>query len=127
VARALEAIYASGVRPDWWKLPPSADPGAWQAIDSAIERNDPRCRGVLVLGMEAGDEALEAGFGQAARSRRVRGFAVGRSIFGAAAKAWFAGRMGEAEVVDEVGRRYEEVIGLWKTAQRSQPKLRESA
>jgi 5-dehydro-2-deoxygluconokinase len=64
VARALEAIYASGVRPDWWKLPPSADPGAWQAIDSAIERNDPRCRGVLVLGMEAGTRRSRRGSGK---------------------------------------------------------------
>jgi len=117
VARALEAIYAAGVKPDWWKLPPSADAAAWRAIDTVIERHDPLCRGVLVLGMEAGDEALEAGFSEAARSRWVRGFAVGRSIFGSAAKAWFGGRMGEAQVVDEVARRYAEVIAIWKTAQ----------
>src|SRR6185503_6440302 len=24
-ARALESIYRAGVRPDWWKLPPSVD------------------------------------------------------------------------------------------------------
>ncbi|HEX5635146.1 MAG TPA: PfkB family carbohydrate kinase, partial [Gemmatimonadales bacterium] len=32
VARALEAIYAAGVKPDWWKLPPQVQPAAWRSI-----------------------------------------------------------------------------------------------
>ncbi len=117
VARALEEIYASGVKPDWWKLPPNSQAAAWYAIDRAIERNDPLCRGVLVLGMEASAERLREGFAAAAGSPWVRGFAVGRSIFAPAAEQWFAGEWSDARVVDDIARRYTEVIGLWENKQ----------
>jgi 5-dehydro-2-deoxygluconokinase len=116
VARAVEAIYAGGVKPDWWKLPPSANPAEWNALDAVIARNDALCRGVLVLGMEAAPERLRASFAAAGRSPWVRGFAVGRSIFAPAAESWFAGRWSDAQVVDDVVRRYEEMIALWKSA-----------
>jgi 5-dehydro-2-deoxygluconokinase len=121
-ARALDAIYGGGVKPDWWKLPPSADPAAWLAIERSIERGDPHCRGVLVLGMEAGTEKLRESFAAAARNPRVRGFAVGRSIFAPAAENWFAGRWTDARVVDEVAARYEDVIALWDGADRASAK-----
>jgi 5-dehydro-2-deoxygluconokinase len=117
VARALDSIYAGGVKPDWWKLPPSPQAAAWHAIGESIERHDASCRGVLVLGMEASPAVLGESFEQAARNPWVRGFAVGRSIFGHAAEAWFAGRATDSQVVEEVGHRYEEVIALWETAQ----------
>ncbi len=131
-ARALDAIYAAGVKPDWWKLPPSPQAEAWRAIDAAIERHDPSCRGVLVLGMEAANDALRESFEQAAQSPWVRGFAVGRSIFAHGGEEWFAGRATDRQVVDEVKRRYEEVIALWETAERSSARplpgrLKESA
>jgi 5-dehydro-2-deoxygluconokinase len=113
---AMEAIYRAGIRPDWWKLPPAADGEAWREIDAVIGRNDPLCRGVLVLGMDAGLDALAQGFKAAAACRRLRGFAVGRSIFGPAAEAWFSGAWTDTRVVDEVAARYSEVIGLWEGA-----------
>lgn len=118
MARSLERIYAAGVRPDWWKLPPQVDPAAWRNVDAAIERLDPYCRGVLVLGMEADAARLRESFAAARASQRVRGFAVGRSIFAAAAQAWFAGEGGDEATVAEVARRYEEVIELWETRDR---------
>ncbi|WP_212758225.1 bifunctional 5-dehydro-2-deoxygluconokinase/5-dehydro-2-deoxyphosphogluconate aldolase [Usitatibacter palustris] len=124
VARALDAIYSAGIRPDWWKLPPSADGAAWDAIGASIERHDPLCRGVLVLGMEAGADALRESFAVAARSPWVRGFAVGRSIFADAAADWFAGRASNAQVVTSISARYREVIALWEAAQQG---LKESA
>ena len=114
VAHALELIYAAGVKPDWWKLPPSTDPLSWKRIDQAIERFDPLCRGVLVLGMEASPERLGESFAAAAASPWVRGFAVGRSIFGTAAEEWFAGRWNDERAVDDVAARYEQVIAIWQ-------------
>jgi 5-dehydro-2-deoxygluconokinase len=118
VARAMEAIYAAGVKPDWWKLPPSPHAAAWRAIGASIERHDATCRGVLVLGMDASGAALRESFEQAVRNPWVRGFAVGRSIFGHAAEEWFAGRATDSQVVQEVRHRYEEVIASWETAER---------
>ena len=36
VPRALEELYALGIKPDWWKLEPQASPGAWAAIEAVI-------------------------------------------------------------------------------------------
>ncbi|HUQ28496.1 MAG TPA: 5-dehydro-2-deoxygluconokinase [Usitatibacter sp.] len=121
-ARAMEAIYAAGVRPDWWKLPPSTEAPAWRAIDRAIERHDALCRGILVLGMEADPSELGESFAVAARSPWVRGFAVGRSIFAPAAAEWFAGKWNDARVVEDVIARYTGVIGLWEKATGQQQK-----
>jgi 5-dehydro-2-deoxygluconokinase len=118
VARALDAIYATGVKPDWWKLPPQVQPAAWRHVGESIDRHDPYCRGVLVLGMEAGAERLRESFAAAAQSERVRGFAVGRSIFAPAAEAWLRGHWSDAQAVDDVAARYEEVIGIWETRNR---------
>ena len=82
LARALEQIYAAGIRPDWWKLPPPASAAAWSLIDAAIARHDPHCRGVLLLGLEASEDDARGELRQPPRRMPVcRGFAVGRSIF----------------------------------------------
>ena len=113
LSRALEALYRAGIRPDWWKLPPQVEPAAWEAVGETIERNDPLCRGILVLGLDAEAGRLRDAFAAASRCPWVRGFAVGRSIFGPAAEGWFAGRMDDARAIDDMAARYEQVIALW--------------
>jgi 5-dehydro-2-deoxygluconokinase len=112
----LAELYAAGIRPNWWKLSPPDSETAWERISSTIDKHDPYCRGVLLLGMEASDEALERGFALAARHPVCRGFAVGRSIFMDAARRWFAGRATDSEVVAEVRDRYLKLINLWTNA-----------
>ena len=119
IARALEAIYRRGVKPDWWKLPPQTQAAAWRRIGEVIERFDPHCRGVLVLGLEAAAERLRESFAAASQSPWVRGFAVGRSIFAPAAEAWLAGEWTDAQAVDDIAARYEEVIAIWESRQRT--------
>ena len=116
LARALEQIYAAGVRPDWWKLPPPESAEAWQRIADVIARHDPHCRGVLLLGLEASEEALSSSFATAAPHPVCKGFAVGRSIFAEPATAWFAGRIDDAAVVTAVADRYSRLIALWRRA-----------
>lgn len=116
VPEALAQIYAAGIFPDWWKLPPAASASEWSAISELIERQDPHCRGVLVLGLEASEDELEQSFRIAAPHPICRGFAVGRSIFAEAASAWFGGRMSDAEVVADVAHRYSRLIRLWDEA-----------
>jgi 5-dehydro-2-deoxygluconokinase len=121
VARAIEQIYAASVCPDWWKLPPAESAAAWEHITRAIRRNDAHCRGVLVLGLEASEDALEASFRIAAPHAICRGFAVGRSIFAESAAAWFAGRCNDAAVITDVAQRYTRLIRLWDEARASAP------
>jgi 5-dehydro-2-deoxygluconokinase len=113
---ALKACYGAGLRPDWWKLPAPAAEAEWHAVGEVIRENDPWCRGVILLGMEASEETLERGFALAARHPFCKGFAVGRSIFMDAARRWFAGRASDAEVVDDVSRKYSSLVQIWRKA-----------
>ncbi len=117
LARAMAQIYARGVSPDWWKLPPPPDAATWQQIDAVIHAHDPRCRGVLLLGLEASEANLAQGFRAAAGQPLCKGFAVGRSIFADAAAAWFAGELSDAGVIEQVAQRYLRLITLWCEAQ----------
>ena len=116
VARAIGEIYAAGVRPDWWKLEPQADAAAWAAISTTIETHDPLCRGVLVLGQSARPEALAAAFETAARFEIVKGFAVGRTIFEAPARAWLAGDIDDAAATDRLADGFGALIQSWRGA-----------
>jgi len=116
IARALEQIYAAGMRPDWWKLPPPDSAHEWALVENVIARHDPHCRGVLLLGLEASEAALAASFALAAPRPVCKGFAVGRSIFGDAAAAWFGGAMSDEAVVADVAARYARLAALWRRA-----------
>jgi len=114
VATALSELYAAGLKPDWWKLEPQASPRAWAEIDRVIETNDPYCRGVVLLGLDAPQDVLEQGFAAARSARTVKGFAVGRTIFGETARNWLAGRVSDEQAVGEMARRFESLTETWQ-------------
>ena len=126
LVRALTQLYDAELRPDWWKLPPSTDPTVWRTLGALIDARDPYCQGMLVLGMEASAETLEASFAAAASEPRCRGFAVGRTIFAEPAAAWFAGRATDADVIEQVAGGYRELIALWDRAAASDRSLQPS-
>ncbi|MCZ4262708.1 5-dehydro-2-deoxygluconokinase [Limimaricola sp. G21655-S1] len=115
-ARIIRRFYEIGVYPDWWKLEPMTSDTGWQAACDAIQENDPHTRGIVVLGLASGEEALAKSFRSAARFPLVKGFAVGRTIFGAAAEAWMAGRMDDAEALRDMKDRYARLCALWDAA-----------
>ena len=116
VPRALEELYALGIKPDWWKLEPQASASAWQAIESVIEKNDPWCRGVVLLGLEAPAEELEAAFAATANAPVVKGFAVGRTIFVDAAEKWLAGKTSDEEAIEDMADRFGKLTKAWLAA-----------
>ncbi len=115
-ARAVEAVYAAGVKPDWWKLEPQASTAAWDAVAAVVARHDPHCRGIVMLGLEAAQDALEAAFRIAASCPQVKGFAVGRTIFADAAKAWLEGRLTDAAAIDDMALRFAALDTAWRAA-----------
>ncbi len=113
VSRALAELYDAGLKPDWWKLEPQASVAAWRAIDAVIAARDPFCRGVVLLGLEAPVETLKESFAAARAAERVRGFAVGRTIFADAAERWLDGRIGDEAAVDEMAAKFGALVDLW--------------
>lgn len=115
-ATLIERFYAAGIYPDWWKLEPLTGAAAWAKAIAAIEAHDRHTRGIVVLGLDAPEDELAASFAVAARFPLVRGFAVGRTIFGAVARDWFAGRIGDADAVAEMAARYRRLCTIWDAA-----------
>ncbi|MGO4619216.1 5-dehydro-2-deoxygluconokinase [Ensifer sp. 2YAB10] len=113
IPRALTELYDAGLKPDWWKLEPQASRGAWAAIDAVIEARDPLCRGVVLLGLEAPYEQLKDGFAAARTSKTVRGFAVGRTIFADAGRAWLGGTMSDDQAIADMAGRFKALVDLW--------------
>jgi 5-dehydro-2-deoxygluconokinase len=113
VPRAVEHLYARGIYPDWWKLPPPRDDKTWARIAALIEFYDPHCRGVLLLGLDAPEEDLARDFRTAAGVGVCKGFAVGRTIFGAPAESWLSGAIDDAELISQIALRFARMIELW--------------
>lgn len=113
VANVMRRFYNLGIYPAWWKLESQSRAG-WQQITGVIERYDPMCRGVLLLGLDAPEEQLLESFQIAAEFETCKGFAVGRSIFGEAARLWFEGQIDDATVVKMVAGNYRNMIEMWQ-------------
>ncbi|WP_269932456.1 bifunctional 5-dehydro-2-deoxygluconokinase/5-dehydro-2-deoxyphosphogluconate aldolase [Aminobacter sp. HY435] len=116
IPRALEELYALGIKPDWWKLEPQASAAAWKKIEAVINANDPYCRGVVLLGLEAPLAELEVAFAATSDASVVKGFAVGRSIFAHAAEQWLGGKMTDQAAVDDMAQRFEQLTKAWLAA-----------
>jgi len=115
---SITHIFALGVRPDWWKLP-CMDTEWVTKIDALIATTTPHCRGIVVLGLDAPGDELAEGFKAFHGARLVRGFAVGRTIFGQAAVAWLAGDINDAQLTSRVAENYAQVVQSWQTAMHS--------
>ena len=115
-ATLIQTFYDAGVYPDWWKLEPFRTRSAWHNAVDAIERNDPRTRGIVVLGLDAPEAELAESFRLAASFPLVRGFAVGRTVFGQVARDWMAGRIADADAVATMADNYTRLCRIWDNA-----------
>ena len=114
IPRALDELYALGIKPDWWKLEP-------QASAARLGRRSRRSSRRTIRGAAASccsawkrrSDELEAAFAATADAPIVKGFAVGRTIFADAAEKWLAGKMtDEAAIADMAGALREADRGL---------------
>jgi 5-dehydro-2-deoxygluconokinase len=116
IARAMDELYVLGIKPDWWKLEPQASVSAWRRIEAVIGRNDPWCRGVVLLGLEAPQEDLERAFAATADIGIVKGFAVGRTIFIEPAEQWLSGKIDDETAISMMADRFGRLTHAWLAA-----------
>jgi 5-dehydro-2-deoxygluconokinase len=112
----IQRFYDLGVYPDWWKLEPFKTEAAWAGAVDAISRNDANTRGIVVLGLDAPSAELQASFEMAAKYPLVKGFAVGRTIFGDAARSWMTGAITNEEAINQMAGNFEKLCNAWDTA-----------
>jgi 5-dehydro-2-deoxygluconokinase len=115
VQRALKRLYNLGIFPEWWKLEPM-DAAQWAAVDALIAERDPYCRGVVVLGLNAGIDVLADAFRDARHSASCRGFAVGRTVFQEPSAKWLSGAIDDAALKRAIHTNFEALIDAWQEA-----------
>jgi 5-dehydro-2-deoxygluconokinase len=115
-ADLIRRIYEMGIFPDWWKLEPQKTRRAWEAVCATITECDPNTRGIVMLGLDAPEEELAESFQIAAGFQLVKGFAVGRTIFGQVARDWLAGRIEDEAAVQAIAERYQRLCAIWDAA-----------
>jgi 5-dehydro-2-deoxygluconokinase len=113
VYRAIKRLYNIGVYPEWWKLE-GMDSAQWAAVGALIAERDPRCRGVVLLGLNASADELAQQMRTAAASPACRGFMVGRTIFHEPSRRWLAGEIDDASCVAQVRANFEQLLGTWR-------------
>ena len=109
----MNQFYSIGVKPDWWKLPPLSEL-SWKQVELLIQDNDPHCRGILILGLDAPLDEVQAGFNAAANCLLVKGFAVGRTIFGLPSSLWLANDINDEELISQIKSNYSILVRAWQ-------------
>jgi 5-dehydro-2-deoxygluconokinase len=115
VLAAMRRFYEIGLKPDWWKLPPSPSKEAWQRTGDLIRTSDPHVRGVILLGLDSSEADLGRAFSASADEPFVRGFAVGRAIFWPSAERWFEGRASDQDAIAEVKSAFLRIVDRWRS------------
>lgn len=110
--RALQRFYNLGIKPDWWKLPPMQS-ATWDQIAALIGQRDPYCHGVVILGLDAPETILKASFNAAAGKSIVKGFAVGRTLFGQPSLQWLAEEIDDETLIQKIKTNYHNLIDYW--------------
>lgn len=114
VPAAMERFYDLGLDPDWWKLPPPPTDADWDRVEAIIDRRDKLCRGIVLLGLDAPEAEVAAGFKTARGRKWAKGFAVGRTAFAKSAQAWLEGKLDDVGLVRDVAGAYRRLIAAWK-------------
>ena len=114
--RAVLRFYNLGLKPEWWKLMPMSADG-WSAFAALVAARDPHCRGAVILGLNQPLETLAEGFAQATHPI-VKGFMVGRTIWGEASRAWLAGAIDDDTLVARVAERFGRLAQAWRSTRK---------
>ena len=115
VARVARANSTTlGIKPDWWKLEPQRTRPHGARSATVIRRNDPYCRGIVLLGLEAPEAELEAAFAAAGQRALVKGFAVGRTIFNEAARHGSRATIGDEAAIADMAGRFGNLVEAWQ-------------
>ena len=113
ILKVIDRLYRIGIRPDWWKLEPLKEKENWLKLDKLILEWDQFCRGILLLGLDKPMRQLSRSFKFAQSSKMVKGFAVGRSIFGKVAEKWFSGKISDSEATKVMSDNFYKLCAIW--------------
>ena len=117
VVATIAALQAGGVEPDIWKIEGLDSRAACEEVVAQARtegRDDVVC---IVLGRGADEPQVLEWVRIGASVDGFDGFAVGRTLWEQALKDFLAGRMSRPRTVDEIARRYSDVIAAYRGAE----------
>jgi myo-inositol catabolism protein IolC len=114
---AILQLQNAGVEPDIWKIEGIDDREACREIAQLVRREGRDRVSCVVLGRGASDEKVDAWLRAGAGLEGYVGFAIGRSIFGEAVKAFAAGEgLDHDGAVDSIASKYLRFIDVYEGA-----------
>ena len=120
VANTVRRFYNLGVFPAWWMMEPQTR-AAWREIGSVVLDRDPYCNGVLLGGLDGGEEDRAERMRTAASNPVCKGFAMDSRSFGNLVRGWFAGKLNDGEATEGIAEIFERAITIWQEAARVAP------
>ena len=117
--RVFPAVPGAEVRHDQHTLTDERVVGLFEQVGQVVLhdlRLGARHADEEVLGLDAPEAELSDSFALAAKFPLVKGFAVGRTIFGQAARDWMAGKIDDDEAVRTMKDNYMRLCRLWDAA-----------
>ena len=127
-ATLIHRFYEAGIYPDWWKLEPMATRPAWaNAVCRRSRRTTPIRAASSCWASTRSEAELAASFRPPREFDLVKGFAVGRTIFGDVGAGLDAGDSApDADAVAKMAQRYARLCGLWDAARAANTECRGS-
>ncbi len=116
--RTIQEAQQAGVEPDIWKiegLDRQEDSARVAAAARAGGRDGVCC---IVLGRGASEEKVEHWLRVGATVPGFQGFAVGRTIWGDALKAWVAGELDRGAAAQRISANYRHLVNVYEEAAR---------
>ncbi|CRX38857.1 PfkB family carbohydrate kinase [Estrella lausannensis] len=114
VLAAINSLYQQDIHPTLWKLQPSFDLDGWRHIEQTIDKHDKQA-GILVLGDRRPLKELAKDLkGLKESIHKVKGFAIGRSLWQHVAEHWFEKRISDEMVESEVAYNFRRLLTIWE-------------
>jgi myo-inositol catabolism protein IolC len=116
VVATIAALQAGGVEPDIWKIEGLDSRAACEEVVAQARAEGRTGVTCIVLGRGADEPQVLEWVRIGASVDGFDGFAVGRTLWEQALKDFLAGHLSRAQVVDEIARRYQDVIDAYRDA-----------
>jgi 6-phosphofructokinase/myo-inositol catabolism protein IolC len=116
VATAIAELQQAGVEPDIWKVEGLETADDCKLVADAARAGDRDDVACVVLGAGADEATVAHWLRQAAAVDGFVGFAIGRTIFWDALKAWLAGDIDRETAVEKIADNYRSSIELFESA-----------
>jgi myo-inositol catabolism protein IolC len=116
VVATIAALQAGGVEPDIWKIEGLDSQAACEEVVAQARAEDRSGVTCIVLGRGADVAQVLEWVRIGASVDGFDGFAVGRTLWAEALKNFLAGHASRAQTVDEIARRYRDVIDAYRDA-----------